>query len=147
MLLPYIYHNLVLGGFFLCHCRVWLFCDSWTVAPPGSSVHRTSQAGILEQVAILFSRGSSWPRDQTRVSSVFCIADEFFTGEPPRKPPKTLITAYYSKSYSDSLCLWPYAEWTWWARKIKYLRNLATIYVSQSVGNIISQGLRVYHIN
>ena len=32
-------------------------------SPPGSSVHRISQAKILEWVAISFSRGSSWPRD------------------------------------------------------------------------------------
>ena len=36
----------------------------------GSSVHWISEARILEWVAISFSRGSSWPRDQTWV---FCI--------------------------------------------------------------------------
>jgi len=44
--------------------------------PPGSSVHRTLQARILEWAAILFSRGSSRPRDWTRVS---CITGRFFT--------------------------------------------------------------------
>ena len=39
----------------------------------GSSVHGISQAGILEWVAISFSRGSSWPRDQTHASCVSCI--------------------------------------------------------------------------
>ena len=34
---------------------------------PGSSVHGISQARILEWVAISFSRGSSQPRDRTRV--------------------------------------------------------------------------------
>ena len=43
---------------------------------PGSSVHGVLQARILEWVAILFSRGSSWPRDQTQVS---CITGRFFT--------------------------------------------------------------------
>ena len=43
---------------------------------PGSSVHGILQARILEWVAIPFTRGSSWPRDQTRV---FCIAGRFFT--------------------------------------------------------------------
>ena len=38
---------------------------------PGSSVHGILQARILEWVAVPFSRGSSWPRDQTQVS---CIA-------------------------------------------------------------------------
>ena len=36
--------------------------------PPGSSVHRISQARILEWIAIFFSRKSSWPRDQTHIS-------------------------------------------------------------------------------
>ena len=45
-------------------------------SPPGSSVHGISQARILEWVAISFSRGSFWPRDQTQVS---CIADRFST--------------------------------------------------------------------
>ena len=35
---------------------------------PGSSVHGITQARILEWVAISFSRGSSWPRDQTHIS-------------------------------------------------------------------------------
>ena len=52
---------------------VWLFCDSVDCSPPGSSVHGISQAGILELVAIFFSKGSSWPRDQTCVSYVSCI--------------------------------------------------------------------------
>uniref|UniRef100_E1BFE0 Lipid droplet assembly factor 1 n=1 Tax=Bos taurus TaxID=9913 RepID=E1BFE0_BOVIN len=37
-------------------------------SPPGSSVHGIHQAGILEWVAIPFSRGSPQPRDQTPVS-------------------------------------------------------------------------------
>ena len=49
----------------------------WTTVPiayslPGSSVHGIFQAGILEW----FVRGSSWPRNRTRVS---CIASRFFT--------------------------------------------------------------------
>ena len=39
-------------------------------SPPGSSVHWIFQARILAWVAISFSRGSSWPRDQTRVSHI-----------------------------------------------------------------------------
>ena len=47
--------------------HVWL-CDPLQCSPPDSCVHRILQARILEWVAISFSRGSSWPRDQTRVS-------------------------------------------------------------------------------
>ena len=51
-------------------------CDPMDCSPPGSSVHGILQARILEWVAIPFSRGSSWPRDQTWVS---CTAGRFFT--------------------------------------------------------------------
>ena len=44
--------------------------------PMDSAVHGVLQARIGKWVAFPFSRGSSQPRDQTRVS---CIADEFFT--------------------------------------------------------------------
>ena len=37
-------------------------------SPPGSSVHRILQARILEWVAISYSRRSSHPKEQTRVS-------------------------------------------------------------------------------
>ena len=51
-------------------------CDHVDYSLPGSSVHRTLQARILEWVAISFSRGSSWLRDLVQVSF---IADRFFT--------------------------------------------------------------------
>ena len=43
-------------------------CDPMDWGPPVSSVHGVLQARILEWVAISFSRGSSQPRDRTRVS-------------------------------------------------------------------------------
>ena len=43
-------------------------CDPMDCSPPGSSVRGIFQAGILEWVAISFSRGSSRPRDRTQVS-------------------------------------------------------------------------------
>ena len=51
-------------------------CDPIDCSPPGSSVHGILQARVLEWVVIHFSRGSSWPRDQTPVSH---IASKFFT--------------------------------------------------------------------
>ena len=41
---------------------------------PGSSVHEIFQARILEWVAISYSRGSSWPKDQTHISCISCIS-------------------------------------------------------------------------
>ena len=57
-------------------------CDPRDCSLPGSSVHGISQGGILEWVAIFFSRGFSWPRDWTHVS---CLTGGFFTTESPGK--------------------------------------------------------------
>ena len=48
-------------------------CGPMDCSPPGSFGHGLFQARILERVAISSSRGSSWPKDQTRGSCVFCI--------------------------------------------------------------------------
>ena len=56
-------------------------CDPMDCSPPGFSVHGIFQARILECIAIPFSRGSSGPRDRTRVS---CIASRFLTCEPKK---------------------------------------------------------------
>ena len=55
-------------------------CDPMDYSPPCSSVHGILQARTPERIAILFSKGSSWPRDQTRMSWVSCIAGRFCTG-------------------------------------------------------------------
>ena len=72
---PAIFQTLPHGAFsvtnslYLC-CCCFLFakscptiCNPMDYSPPGSYVHGISQAKILEQVAICFSRGSSSPRD------------------------------------------------------------------------------------
>ena len=51
-------------------------CDLIDCSLPGFSVHGTLQARILKSNAISFSKGSSPPRDWTRIS---CIAGGFFT--------------------------------------------------------------------
>ena len=57
-------------------CSIWLLVTPWTVcSPQGSSVYGILQAGILEWIAILFSKGSSQPRNLTQI----CIAGRFFT--------------------------------------------------------------------
>ena len=48
-------------------------CDPMDCSPPGSSVPEISQARILEWAAISFSKGSSRPRDQTRLPRTSCI--------------------------------------------------------------------------
>ena len=50
------------------------FCYPMDCNLPGSSIHGIFQARILAQVAIAYTRGSSWSRDRTRVSWVSCIS-------------------------------------------------------------------------
>ena len=68
------YYNLFNTGVrtIMCVCAqsCLTLCDSIDHSPPGSSVHGILQARILEWVAISSSRGSSQPRDQTRISQV-----------------------------------------------------------------------------
>ena len=45
-------------------------CNPMDCSLQGSSVHGIFQARVLEWIAISFSRGSSWPRDRTRVSRI-----------------------------------------------------------------------------
>ena len=52
------------------------FCDPMDCSPPGSCVHGTLQARILEWVVMPSSRESSQPRDQIQVSNT---AGRFFT--------------------------------------------------------------------
>ena len=64
-------------------CSVTSGVSNWMwpldCSPPGSSVHGILQARILEWVAMLSSRGSSRPRNQTHISGISCIAGGFFT--------------------------------------------------------------------
>ena len=54
-------------------------CDPMDCSPQGSSVQGILQARTLEWAATSFSRGTSWPRDQTPVPYVSCTAGRFFT--------------------------------------------------------------------
>ena len=63
----------VSGTILLCVCAQSLSPALWDpmeCSPPGFSVHGSLQARMLGWVAILFSRGSSWLRNRTRVSYI-----------------------------------------------------------------------------
>ena len=79
-------------------------CNPMDYSPPGSSVHGVLQARILEWVTMPSSRGSSWPRDQTRVS---CIAHRFFTIWAIRK----LFCSMINKFLSLNLVVWGHDTW------------------------------------
>ena len=53
------------------------FCHPIDCSPPGSSAHKILQASILEWVDSLFSRGSSWPKDQTQFLSVLFTISKY----------------------------------------------------------------------
>ena len=57
-------------------------CDPMDCSLPGSSVNGIFQAIVLEWIAISFSRGSSQPRDRTRISR---IVDRHFTVRATRE--------------------------------------------------------------
>ena len=57
-------------------------CHPMDCSLPGSSVHDILQTRKLDWVAVPFSRGSSWPGDQTQVSA---LQAESLLSEPPEK--------------------------------------------------------------
>ena len=70
-------------------------CNPMDCSPPGSSVHRISQARILEWVAISYSR--DLPDPGTKHIHVLCLlslAGGFFISVPPWKP-------YYIASFHN----------------------------------------------
>ena len=77
---------------------------------PGSSIHGSFQAIVLEWVAISSSRGYSWPRAQTQVS---CIAGRFFTIwaialriPPPRIAPDPVASSLCAPDSSGKSRTW-----------------------------------------
>ena len=111
-------------------------CDPMDCSPPVSFVRGILQARILEWVAISFSRGSPWPRDQTHVS---CIGKQilypcanldrhsklspasivfFLVTEPTPLPPRfnmtqdtQLVTTFVSLP----------CHWMWWVARFLWL--------------------------
>ena len=92
--------------------RIRLFSTLWARACQASLSVGTAQARILEWVAIPFSRVSSRPRDQTRISCVSCFAGGFFTpeplGKPSFKPIQDLLTSHSATpaSWSSLIMVW-----------------------------------------
>ena len=91
---------------------VWL-CDPMDCSPSGSSVHGILQARILECVATPFFRGSSWPRDQNRVS---CIAGRLFIIWVTREDFRggSIISGIFCRVFQP----WMSVSVTWWIKRI-----------------------------
>ena len=78
-----------------------ILCDPMDCSPPGSSVHGTLQTRILEWVAMLSSRGSSWPSNKLRSLKSPALVGGLFILAPPGKP----IWVLY-KNLIQQISLW-----------------------------------------
>ena len=78
----------------MCACvqSCLTLCSPVDFSQPGSSVHGILQARLVQHVAISSSRESSWPRDQTRVLCVSCIARQILYHEARVQNPIPLLT-------------------------------------------------------
>ena len=80
-----------------CGSNSW---DPMDCNPPDSSVHKTSQARMLEWVAISFSKRSFPPRNRTYV---FCIAEvNYFTTESPGKYVSVCLNSCWLRACVDN---------------------------------------------
>ena len=94
----------------------------------GSAVHGIFQARILEWGATCFSRGSSQPRDRTRVS---CIAERCFTLWATREAPDA---TKYMNMGND------------WKNRRRHMLRGETLGMEQSIPVAISRETRVSEI-
>ena len=69
---------------------------------PGASTYGILQARILKWIAISFSRGSSWPRNQAWVS---CVADKFVAHWATREALRCQVFLIWLQFSSAQLCL------------------------------------------
>ena len=77
-------------------------CDPTDCSSAGSSLHRILQARILEWVVISFSRGSSGPRNRTRIS---CIVRQVLYHLSHWRSPHELIDMLKKRKYRISLAV------------------------------------------
>ena len=118
-------------------------CDPVDCSPPGSSV----QARILECVTMLFSRGSSQPRDRTCVSYIYL---HWQVGSLPPVPPGKPFFLLGISNYKDRLSVKPTyhqtleSAWVWevemcsqntheWTRRRFFLRGSLSESLKHSV--------------
>ena len=87
-------------------------CDSMDYSPSGYSVHEIFQARILEWVAVSFSKGSSWPRDQMCTSCIDrWILYHCATWEKPRiKKKVNYIETKFQNTKKYNIVIWKNAK-------------------------------------
>ena len=102
-------HTCLASTMYLARCQALAGCNPMDCGPPGFSVQEIFQARVLELIAISFSRGSSRPRDWTRVSSVSCTGGQ------------VLYLSHHLGS-SASVKYWGYENHSHWSPAIWRLR-------------------------
>ena len=118
---------------FVCVCAQSLqlrliLCNPMDYSQPGTSVQGIFLPRILEWVVMPFSRGSSWPRDPTRISYVSCIAGGLFTADPPGKP-KTVTL--FSNKFGPSTVLSARIQHIHLVLKATWWNSITVIHFSQ----------------
>ena len=91
--------------------------DPMDSSTPDSFVLGIFQARILEWVAISVSRGSSWPKDQTRVSRVSCLGRQILYHCATWEAYNSLYTKFKFSSRIPSLL-------SKFSNLFKYFKNL-----------------------
>ena len=91
---------------------------------PIFSVRGIVQARILEWVAISFSRGSSWSRNQTCVSCISCTAGRFFTTELWGKPQSNIAVNQLKMTGIDNISQNKFTGEEWKSKSIQCLQIL-----------------------
>ena len=111
--------------------------DPMDCSPQGSSVHEILQARILEWVAILFSRGSSQPRDWTQVFTLWFFT---FWAERRAKSPCPIIRA---RCFYSLCCICPLG-FLWGQRYCLILSWEDALYCPQISYVLFHQGLAIW---
>ena len=122
----------LLGGVGQCTClhsclvtkSCQFFSDPMDYSPPGFSV--SSQARILEWVAISCSRGYSWPRDQTQSP----VATALPVDSLPLSHQGSLLSIQTVRLRSLGLAHWisslfcSITKWSWWSSQSSMTNHL-----------------------
>ena len=114
-------------GTYHCHIRVSsrvvlvaqscpALCNLMDCSPPGSSVHGSLQARRLEWAAMPFSRGSSRPRDGTRITGRRGLYHERHLGS---RAAERLFWTDLALLSNVCSCLWPSPGHAWVLRSLR----------------------------
>ena len=133
----------LLGCFciFICHWKVKVkvaqlcptLCDPMDYSHPGFSVSGILQAGILEWVAVFFSRGSARSRDWTGVS---CIAGRFFTSWATREALYLSLGLVKTEEKGRN---WYFSHWM---KGYSFVRYILDCELLEDKGNILGKSWR-----